>query len=130
MKKYDWMESEAFQNLETSNDYIDYFIMVKQDVLRSLDAVNWSIAHCKLKFEQCKAKTMLETNFREEYGKDNEDIRKAHIQKEYAELIEQLETYKNNKSYYENQLCVLDDIIEANLVVMSNTTCGCDCNDC
>ena len=129
MKKYEFMESEEFKALETSEQYIDYFICVKQDLLRNVDAVNWSIANCKLRYEQCKAKTLLNTDFKELYGKDNESIRKAHIQKEYGDIIQQLETYKNNKSFYENQLCVVDDILEANLIILSNH-CGCDCDGC
>ena len=130
MKMYDWMKSEEFEELETSMDYVNYFVRVKQDLLIKLDATNWSIANCKLRFEQCKARAILETDFKELYGKDNESIRKAHIRKEYKELIEQLETFKNNKLYYENQLKALKDIIDANMIVLSNNCCGCDCNEC
>lgn len=129
MKRYDFMKDERFNELTTADEYIDYFITVKQDLLISIDAVNWSIMNCKLRLEERKADIILETDFKELYGKDNEGIRKAHITKENKELIEQLEVYKNNKSHYENQLKVVNEIIEANYVMLTRNTCECDCND-
>lgn len=129
MKKYEWMDNEKLAELQTSNDFINYFICVKQDLLIKLDSANWSIMNCKFKFEQAKSRNLLETDFKTEYGKDNESIRKAHIQKEYKDILEQLEVFKNNKSHYENQLKLVDDILKANLMLLSASK-GCDCDGC
>lgn len=129
MKKYEWMDNEKLAELQTSNDFINYFICVKQDLLKKLDSANWCIMKCKFQFEQSKARNLLETDFKGLYKKDNESIRKAHIQKEYADKLEKIEIYKNNKQHYENQLKLVDDIIKANLIFLSNSK-RCDCDGC
>ena len=114
---YDFME-EMPDELTTASEYLDYFLHIKQDVSIELDSINWSIMNCKLRTEECKSKIILETDFKELYGKDNESIRKAHINKELAELNKQYEMYKFKKQRCENKLDVIQDIINANMTMV------------
>ena len=125
MKLYDFMDMEIIDQLETAVEYADYFIRVKQDILIKLDAVNWSIMNCKLRYEEQKAKILLEENFKELYGKDNESIRNSHIRKLCGELLESLEDYKYRRNVYLNQLDTLNDMISINSKLVADNKCHC-----
>jgi hypothetical protein len=124
-KAYNFMADPRFMEINYAEDYVSYFIGVKQDTLIQLDAVECGLANAKLNIAQSEAKEILETNFKEVYGKDNEDIRKAHVKKTNKVLTEQLEGYKYQKKVLENQIAVLNDLIDANLVLIGEGSCNC-----
>lgn len=124
-KLYEFMNDERFKQMDSAVEYVDYFMTVKQDILVELDSIELRIANTKLHLDLIKADTLLNTNFKELYGKDNEGIRKAHFQKENEELLWVLKDYQITKSEYLSQLEILNDMINANLVLMGETTCNC-----
>lgn len=122
---YDFMNDPKFNEMETAVEYVDYFMTIKQDTLVKLDALNCSIINAKLNIAKSEADELLNVNFKEMYGKDNESIRKSHLQKINEELYEQLEGYKYQKSVYMNMLNILDDMIKSNQILLSEHTCNC-----
>lgn len=124
-KLYDFMTDERFQQMENAVEYVDYFMTVKQDILVDLDGIELAIANTKLHLDLIKADTLLNTDFKGLYGKDNEGIRKAHFQKENEELLWVLKDYQITKSKCLSQLEILDDMINANLVLMGENNCKC-----
>jgi len=123
---YSFMKNETVENLTTPIEFVDYFTCVKQDVLNHLDAVNWSIMNCNLRIKERESEILLNTDFKELYGKANERVEKAHLQKENKELLEQLAKYKHKKRVYENQIIALNDIIKANQILLDEKTCNCE----
>ena len=93
-KAYNFMADPRFQELTHAEDFVSYFIGVKQDILIQLDGVECGIANAKLNIASSEAKELLTTDFKELYGKDNESIRKSHLQKVNYELYGQLEGYR------------------------------------
>lgn len=122
---YDFMNDPRFSEMEIAVEYVDFFMTVKQDTLVKLDALNCSIINAKLNIAKSEADELLNVNFKEMYGKDNESIRKSHLQKINKELYEQLEGYKYQKSVYMNMLNILDDMIKSNQILLSEHTCNC-----
>lgn len=122
---YDFMNDPRFSEMEIAVEYVDFFMTVKQDTLVKLDALNCSIINAKLNIAKSEADELLNVNFKEMYGKDNESIRKSHLQKINEELYEQLEGYKYQKSVYMNMLNILDDMIKSNQILLSEHTCNC-----
>lgn len=126
---YDFMKNEAVEQLTTAVEYVDYFMILKQEMLGKVDALNWSIMNCVNRVEDMKADILLNTDFKELYGKDNESIRKAHIHKETSELITQLNNYKFQKSAIMNQIDAVNDIIKANQILLAEHQCNCNHGD-
>ena len=126
---YDFMKDPRFQQMETSLEYIDFFMTVKQDVLVKLDSIQCSITSAKLSISQIEADEILNTDFKKEYGKDNEDIRKAHLKKVTEELQLQLAGYNYQKSVYKNMLDALNDMIKSNQILLGEHTCNCHGDD-
>lgn len=122
---YDFMNDPRFSEMEIAVEYVDFFMTIKQDTLVKLDALNCSIINAKLNIAKSEADELLNVNFKEMYGKDNESIRKSHLQKINEELYEQLEGYKYQKSVYMNMLNILDDMIKSNQILLSEHTCNC-----
>ena len=125
MQLYDFMDNEKLEELVTAVEYVEYFTSVKQEVLIKLDAVNWSIINCKHGYEEMKAKILLETDFGELYGKNNDDVRASHIALETKEIRESLEGYKHKRSVYQNQIDTLNDIISINKLILKESQCNC-----
>lgn len=125
---YDFMNDPYFQELEFAQEYLDYFLAVKQDTLIKIDGLNYSIMNAELELENFKSKIILDTDFKELYGKSNERVEKAHIQKECGELISQIKVFKNEKSKLSNQLSVINDMIKSNQLLISEPTCNCNHN--
>ena len=126
---YDFMNDPHFKELTTAIEYVDYFMTVKQDVLNHLDAVNCAIINSKLNINKTESFELLNCDFKAMYGKDNESIRKAHLQKVNEELYEQLEAYKFQKSVYMNQINILNDMIKSNQLLIQEPTCECKHGD-
>lgn len=124
-KLYDFMNDPRFSEMETAVEYVDFFMTVKQDTLVKLDALNCSIINAKLNISENEAYELLTCDFKGLYGKDNESIRKSHLQKINKELYEQLEGYKYQKSVYMNMLNILDDMIKSNQILLNEHTCNC-----
>lgn len=124
-KLYDFMNDERFKQMDSAVEYVDYFMTVKQDILVDLEGIELAIANTKLHLDLIKADTLLNTDFKGLYGKDNEGIRKTHFQKENEELLWVLKDYQITKSKCLSQLEILDDMINANLVLMGENTCKC-----
>lgn len=124
-KLYDFMNDPRFSEMETAVEYVDFFMTVKQDTLVKLDALNCSIINAKLNIAESEAYELLTCDFKGLYGKDNESIRKSHLQKINKELYEQLEGYKYQKSVYMNMLNILDDMIKSNQILLNEHTCNC-----
>ena len=128
-KLYPFMNDPRFQEMEDALQYVDYFITVKQDILIKIDGVQCAITNAKLNIAESEAEELLETNFKEKYGKDNEGIRKAHLQRVNKELYEQLAGYQFQKTVLQNQLNVLNDMIRANQSLIDEHYCTCNCGD-
>ena len=125
---YDFMNDPYFQELEFAHEYLDYFLAVKQDTLIKIDGLNYSIMNAELELENFKSDIILDTDFKGLYGKYNERVEKAHIQKECGELISQIKVFKNEKSKLSNQLSVINDMIKSNQLLISEPTCNCNHN--
>ena len=128
-KLYPFMADPRFNELDTAHEYVDFFLTVKQDTLIQLDANECGMTNAKLNIAQREAKQILETDFKTLYGEDNESIRKAHLQKENKELYEQLAGYKYQKKALENQINVLNDLLDANLILLGECSCDCQCDN-
>lgn len=122
---YDFMKDERFKQMDSAVEYVDYFMTVKQDILIELGSIELVIANTKLHLDLAKADTLLHTNFKELYGKDNEGIRKAHFQEENAQLLWVLKDYTILKTKYLHQIEILDDMIKANSLLMHECNCNC-----
>ena len=128
-QQYDFMKDPRFLEMESSLEYVDFFITVKEDALIKLDAIQCSITNAELSISQIEADEILNTNFKELYGKDNEDIRKAHLKKATKELKFQLAGYKYQQSVYRNMITVLNDLIKTNQILLGEHTCHCHGDD-
>ena len=124
-KLYDFMSDPTFLQMTTVNEFIDYFMVVKQDVLIQLDSVQCAITGAELKLAQLEANELLTVDFKAVYGKANERIEKAHMKKTFAELYEQLEGFKFQKKVLYNQLDILNDMIKANQILLAEPVCTC-----
>lgn len=125
---YPFMGNPRFQELEDATEYVDYYMVVKQDTLIQLDAVECGLTNAKINIAQMESKELLTVDFKAEYGKDNESIRKAHLQKINKELYEQLEGYKYQKKVLEHQLNILNDLLDANMILLGEHSCDCKCD--
>jgi hypothetical protein len=125
IKLYDFMNADILDQMDKAVDFINYFTQVKQDVLIKLDSLNYSLANGQFKLKLLEADTLLNFNFKEEYGKDNEQIRKAHLQKENKELLEQIKDFKYEKSVLEHEVDAINDIIQANMMLLAEHDCKC-----
>ena len=127
LKLYDFMDNEYFNSLEYAEQYVDYFMQVKQDLMIKLDGVDWSIINTQKKILSKEAEILLSGfDFKAEYGKDNEAIRKAHIRQETGHYQDILADYKHKKRVLEHKLIAVDDLIESNLLVIANNDCHCE----
>ena len=124
-KLYDFMNTEVFNELKTAVQYVDYFMTVKQDVLIQLDGVQCAITNAEIKIAEMESKELLNTDFKQLYGKANERIEKAHMRKVYHELYDQLVGFKYQKKVLNHQVDILNDMIKANRILMSECTCNC-----
>lgn len=124
-KLYDFMDTEIFKELETAVQFVDYFMTVKQDVLIKLDGIQCAITNAEINIAEMEAKELLNTDFKQLYGKDNDSIRKAHLRKINYKLYDQLVGYKYQKTVLNHQLDILNDMIKANMVLMNECTCNC-----
>lgn len=127
MKLYDFMNTEEFKDIQKRSnavEFVDYFMTVKQDVLNQLDSINLQIGHLKLSIADSEANELLHTNFKEEYGKDNESIRKAHLQKVNESLLLTLSDRQFDKSVLDHQVDILNDLIKSNRMMLKTCNCG------
>lgn len=124
-KLYDFMNDKTFQQMDTAVECVNFLVTVKQDTLIELDGIELAIANTKLHLDLEKANTLLNTKFKELYGKDNEGIRKAHFQQENAELLWALKDYTSLKTKLLHQIDILDDMIKANSILLHNSSCTC-----
>ena len=88
-------------------------IFQKSHLIDELYDVNCKIMELKQDIDVKEATELLNFNFKTEYGKDNEDIRKSHLTLKFQELHEKLENLKNTEKARKNELSLANSRIQA-----------------
>lgn len=134
MEEYDFMEiaRKEIETMDNPLQVLDYWASVKMNLLCKIDSANWSINECTLRLETIKSDIILNTDFKGLYGKDNESIRKAHIQSQTNDLQQEINRLKHKKGVYTNQLSFIEETmsnLRLIIDVYERDYCECDC-DC
>ena len=72
----------------------------------------------KTDYNEKEVKVLSEFDFKKEYGKDNEKIRKGHIRKLYGDLLEDIEDLELSIKYLNHRINYLKSLIRVKSVIM------------
>ena len=111
-KSYEFMETKEHDECKNRKEEIEYFLKVKMTILNKLDATRTEIVYNKQEIETEKANQLLTTDYKDLYGKDNENIRKAHFRKYNEDKLQKADRLTNQKKQLKNQIDIINNILE------------------